>query len=166
MAEKTEKTFVDLINQHQRLIHKVCNVYGETPDERKDLFQEIVMQLWRSYHTFRGEAKFSTWMYRIALNTAITGWRKSTRKPVHEEIREAHYNVADTPSGQKEEQITMLYRAIRQLPEIDRAIVMLALEETPYEEIAGTVGISQNNVRVRMLRAREKLKKWMTHEGT
>lgn len=152
-----------MINQHQRLVHKVCNLYGETADERKDLFQEIVLQLWRSYNTFRGEAKFSTWMYRIALNTAISGWRRSTRRPVYEEIREHHYNVSEPVDREKEEQVQALYRAIRQLSEIDRAIVLLALEDVLYEDIAVTVGLSQNNVRVRMLRIREKLRKLMTH---
>lgn len=152
-----------MINQHQRLVHKVCNLYGETAEERQDLFQEIVLQLWRSYNTFRGEAKFSTWMYRIALNTAISGWRRSTRRPQYEEIREHHYNVSEPTDREKEDQIQALYRAIRQLSELDRAIVLLALEDVLYEDIAVTVGLSQNNVRVRMLRIREKLKKLLTH---
>jgi RNA polymerase sigma-70 factor, ECF subfamily len=160
---ETEKTFVTLINEHQRMVHKVCNLYGETADERKDLFQEIVLQLWRSYHTFRGEAKFSTWMYRIALNTAITGWRRSTRRPNFEEIQDRHFNVGVVPEPDKEEQIQNLYKAIRQLPEVDRAIIMLALGDVPYEDIAATTGITQNNVRVRMLRIREKLKKLLTY---
>jgi RNA polymerase sigma-70 factor (ECF subfamily) len=163
LASETEKTFVELINAHQRMVHKVCNLYAETPDERKDLFQEIVLQLWRSYHTFRGEAKFSTWMYRIALNTAIGGWRKSSRQPYFEEIHDRHYNVGNPVESDKEEQIQNLYKAIRQLQEVDRALIMLALEEVPYEEIAITVGLTQNNVRVRMLRIREKLKNLLTH---
>ncbi|MBX2895246.1 MAG: sigma-70 family RNA polymerase sigma factor [Cyclobacteriaceae bacterium] len=163
MATETEKTFVELINAHQRLVHKVCNLYAETADERKDLFQEIVLQLWRSYHTFRGEAKFSTWMYRIALNTAIGGWRKSSRQPYFEKMNDGHYNLGSPVEPDKEEQIQNLYKAIRQLPEVDRALIMLALEDIPYEEIAATVGLTQNNVRVRMLRIREKLKKALTH---
>jgi RNA polymerase sigma-70 factor (ECF subfamily) len=163
LATETEKTFVELINAHQRLVHKVCNLYAESADERKDLFQEIVLQLWRSYHTFRGEAKFSTWMYRIALNTAIGGWRKSSRQPYFEEMHDGHYNVGNPVESDKEEQIQNLYKAIRQLQEVDRALIMLALEEVPYEEIALTVGLTQNNVRVRMLRIREKLKNLLTH---
>lgn len=145
------------------MVHKVCNLYAETADERKDLFQEIVLQLWRSYPTFRGEAKFSTWMYRIALNTAITGWRRSSRRLTFEEIEDRHFNVSTIAEPDKEEQIQNLYKAIRQLPEVDRALIMLALEDVPYEEIAITVGLTQNNVRVRMMRIREKLKKMLTH---
>ncbi|MBN8576382.1 MAG: RNA polymerase sigma factor [Cytophagales bacterium] len=145
------------------MVHKVCNLYAETADERKDLFQEIVLQLWRAYPTFRGEAKFSTWMYRIALNIAISGWRRASRRPAFEEIKDRHLNVGMNTEPDKEEQIQNLYKAIRQLPEVDRAIIMLALEEVPYEEIATTTGITQNNARVRMLRIREKLKKLLTY---
>lgn len=157
-----EKKFISLINEHQGLIHKVCIMYENDPDVRDDLFQEIVLQLWRSFPSFRGESKISTWMYRIALNTAISGFRKQSRHLKTEDLRELHLNISDAGGGDdREEDFQKLQWAIRQLPEIDRAMILMALEEIPYEEIAETMGITQNNVRVRMNRIREKLKKLM-----
>lgn len=147
MAANDEHRFVNLINEHQGLIHKVCIMYENDPEVRNDLFQEIVLQLWRSFPTFRGEAKITTWMYRIALNTAISGFRKETRKIKTEDLREVHFNITDG-GDDSEENLHRLQTAIRQLNEIDRAMIMMALEEVPYEEIAETIGISQNNVRV------------------
>lgn len=160
MALDEEQKFVNLINEHQGLIHKVCIMYENDREVRNDLFQEIVLQLWKSFPTFRGEAKITTWMYRIALNTAISGFRKDTRKIVTEDLREAHFNISET-GDESEENLQKLQWAIRQLSEIDRAMIMMALEEVPYEDIAETIGISQNNVRVRMNRIREKLRKLM-----
>jgi RNA polymerase sigma-70 factor (ECF subfamily) len=135
-------------------------MYENDREVRNDLFQEIVLQLWKSFPTFRGEAKISTWMYRIALNTAISGFRKETRKIVTEDLREVHFNISES-GDESEENLQKLQWAIRQLNEIDRAMIMMALEEVPYEDIAETIGISQNNVRVRMNRIREKLRKLM-----
>lgn len=137
-------------------------MYGNDSATRGDLFQEIVLQLWKSFATFRGEAKITTWMYRIALNTAISGFRKKSRLIPTEDLKEYHYNISDFASDNQEENIQSLYQAIRQLSEVDRAMIMMALEEVPYEEIAETIGISQNNVRVRMNRIRERIRKLMT----
>lgn len=161
MSDTQEKSFVNLINEHQGLIHKVCILYETDRDVRDDLFQEIVLQLWKSFHTFRGEAKITTWMYRIALNTAISGIRKQKRGLQTQELEERHFNISDNTSDLQEENINKLHRCIRQLSEIERAMIMMALDEIPYEEIADTIGITQNNVRVRMNRIREKLRKLM-----
>jgi RNA polymerase sigma-70 factor (ECF subfamily) len=137
-------------------------MYEHDQDARNDLFQEIVLQLWKSFATFRGEAKITTWMYRIALNTAISGYRKQTRHIKTEDLQEMHFNISEQYSGdEKEDDIQKLQWAIRQLSEIERAMIMMALEEIQYDEIAETVGITQNNVRVRMNRIREKLRKLM-----
>ncbi|HYC30199.1 MAG TPA: sigma-70 family RNA polymerase sigma factor [Chitinophagaceae bacterium] len=152
--------FVQLVNEHQPLIHKVCNLYGHSMPDREDLFQEIVIQLWKAYPKFRGESKFSTWLYRIALNTAISGLRKQRnhitslepeRLPV--DIQEEAYNT------QKEEQLQQMYSAIRQLSELERALVMLYLEDRSYDEMEDILGINQNNLRVKMNRVKEKLRK-------
>ena len=161
-----EKKFIDLINEHQGLIHKVCLMYESDREVRNDLFQEIVLQLWKSFHTFRGDAKITTWMYRIALNTAISGYRKQTRNVRTEDLDEVHLNISEQHgSDDGEENAQKLQLAIRQLSEIERAMVMMALEEIPYDEIAETIGITQNNVRVRMNRIREKLRKLMTAQN-
>lgn len=164
MVIEEEKKFISLINEHQGLIHKVCIMYENDHDVRNDLFQEIVLQLWKSFSSFRGEAKITTWMYRIALNTAISGFRKQTRNVKTEDLKELHMNISDSWIDEREEDIQRLHSAIRQLSEIERAMIMMALEEVPYEEIAETIGITQNNVRVRMNRIREKLKKLMSND--
>jgi RNA polymerase sigma-70 factor, ECF subfamily len=161
LAIAEEQKFISLINEHQGLIHKVCIMYENDRDVRNDLFQEIVLQLWKSFSSFRGESKISTWMYRIALNTAISGYRKQTRLLKTEDLREMHLNISDAGGDETDENFQKLQWAIRQLSEIERAMIMMALEEIPYEEIAETIGITQNNVRVRMNRIREKLKKLM-----
>ena len=161
MAIAEEQKFISLINEHQGLIHKVCIMYENDAEVRNDLFQEIVLQLWKSFSSFRGESKISTWMYRIALNTAISGYRKQTRLVRTEDLREMHLNISEAGSDDYDENFQRLQWAIRQLSEVERAMIMMALEEIPYEEIAETIGITQNNVRVRMNRIREKLKKLM-----
>lgn len=161
MAGEQERYFVNLVNEHQGLIHKVCNLYESDRDARNDLFQEIVLQLWKSFHTFRGDAKITTWMYRIALNTAISGLRKQKRGLQTEDLNERHFNLSETSTDDHEENLQKLQWSIRQLSEIERAIIMMALDEVSYDEIAETIGITQNNVRVRMNRIREKLRKLM-----
>lgn len=158
-----ENKFIKLINEHQGLIHKVCIMYESDRDVRNDLFQEIVLQLWRSFHSFRGESKITTWMYRIALNTAISGYRKQTRNVKTEDLNEMHFNISEQYSADNgDENVQRLQWAIRKLSDIERAMVMMALEEISYDEIAETIGITQNNVRVRMNRIREKLRRIMT----
>ncbi|MDL5049235.1 RNA polymerase sigma factor [Oscillatoria amoena NRMC-F 0135] len=156
-----ERYFINLVNEHQGLIHKVCMMYENDRDARNDLFQEVVLQLWKSFHTFRGDSKITTWMYRIALNTAISGLRKQGRKIQTEDLNDYHLNMSDREPDNSEEKFEKLQWAIRKLSEIERAMIMMALDEVPYDEIAETMGITQNNVRVRMNRIREKLRKLM-----
>ena len=158
LTQDQEKSFVKLVNENQGLIHKVCILYETDQEARNDLFQEIVLQLWKSFPTFRGEAKITTWMYRIALNTAISGLRKLGRKIKTEELEEFHFNISDNTEDNFEENFQKLQWAIRQLSEIERAMIMMALDEVPYDEIAENIGITQNNVRVRMNRIREKIR--------
>jgi RNA polymerase sigma-70 factor (ECF subfamily) len=114
-------------------------MYESDREVRNDLFQEIVLQLWKSFPTFRGEAKITTWMYRIALNTAISGYRKQTRNVKTEDLDEVHLNISEQYGADDgEEHAQRLQWAIRQLSEIERALIMMALEEVPYEEIAET----------------------------
>jgi RNA polymerase sigma-70 factor (ECF subfamily) len=155
-----QNEFVQLLNQHQPLIYKVCNLYGQELSDRQDLFQEIVVQLWRAYPSFRGESKFSTWLYRIALNTAISGLRKKKNHIASFEPDNLPTEIQDEAYNKdKEIQLDQLYAAIRQLSEIERALVMLYLEDKSYEEMEEILGINQNNLRVKMNRIKEKLRK-------
>ncbi len=135
-------------------------MYGATAPDRQDLFQEIVIQLWRSYPSFRGEAKFSTWLYRIALNTAISDLRKQRRHitPVDPDLLPTQLQDIQY-STEKEEQLQQLYAAINRLTEVEKALTMLYLEEKSYQEMEEILGIAQNNLRVKMNRIKEKLRK-------
>lgn len=158
----SESDFVRLINRHQGIIHKVCGMYCHDKDDKKDLFQEVVLQLWKSFGSFRGDSKVTTWIYRVALNTAISAFRKESKKPDQSDINTLPVQIPeDTDFQEKNEQFQLLYQAIRQLSEIERALVMLYLDDLPYEEIAELMGITANNARVRMNRIREKLRQIM-----
>ena len=151
--------FLDLVETHKGIVVRICSVYAKRQDERDDLFQEIIVQLWRAWPSFEGRSQFSTWMYRIALNTAISGLRKKKMPLVlidHAAIPEVADPGADL---HKEEQLGLLYAAIRELPEIDRALVMLYLDDHSYEEMEVILGINQGALRTKMNRAKEKLKK-------
>ena len=150
-----KKEFSELIQKNQGIIHKVTLVYTNSVVEREDLFQEICLQLWKSYPNFREEAQFSTWMYRVALNTAISNIRKKKNSFVFESMKDDN-RLASEPL-EEEEHIKMLYRAISKLNQIDKAIILLWLEEKNYEEIASIIGITKSNVSVKLVRIKRKL---------
>jgi RNA polymerase sigma-70 factor (ECF subfamily) len=153
-----EKAFLDMINAHRGIIYKVCNLYCSNNEDRKDLFQEIVLQLWKSFGRFRNESLLSTWMYRVALNTAISNFRKEKRKPESKSISVAEFQIPDIDEFSKEmENLGLLKNAINQLTEIEKAVIMLHLDERSYEEISEIVGITKSNVGVRLNRIKTKL---------
>jgi RNA polymerase sigma-70 factor (ECF subfamily) len=156
----TEQEFLQQVEANRAMIHKVCHIYCHHPADRDDLFQEIVIQLWKAWPGFRRESRFTTWLYRIALNTAISGLRRNRAPTVYLEpalLPDQLKDDSDHP--EKEEKLGKLYAAIRQLSELDRAMVMLYLDEKSYEEMEDILGINQNNLRVKMNRAKEKLRK-------
>lgn len=159
MTPELEHTFVSELEANQNIVHKICTIYTDCADSHKDLFQEITIQLWKAYPKFRGEAKFSTWMYRISLNTAITLYRKSKRQLVTQELDSVLYKVKSIDYDDTEEQqLKLMYGAIRQLNDIEKALVFLYLEDKNYREISETIGISEINARVKMNRIKTKLK--------
>jgi RNA polymerase sigma-70 factor, ECF subfamily len=160
MNSNTEKAFVQQLQENQNLIHKICRLYTNNEDAHKDLFQEITIQLWKAYPKFRGEAKFTTWAYRVALNTAITLYRKKTRDVSTIEFDNKLHKVnQDEYNYEEEEHIKMLYQAVQQLNDIEKALVFMYLEDKDYSEIAETLGISEVNARVKMNRIKTRLKK-------
>ena len=160
--EKTENIFVDLINQHQKIIHKICNVYCFTPEDRQDLFQEIVLQLWKAYPGFKGQAKISTWLYRVALNTAITQKRKHHKSMIGSGQLLNDVNSVESNYKQIENQ-QLLKTLIDSLSDIEKSIIFLYLEEKSYEDIAQIMGMSKSNVSVRLVRIKKKLEKRFNH---
>jgi len=154
-----ESKFLQDFEQNQNIVHKICRIYTTNQDAHNDLFQEVVIQLWKNYSKFRGDSKFSTWMYRVALNTAISLYRKSTRTITTQDIDDFSYKIQSIQYDDTEElQLKALYNAIRQLNDIDKALIFLYLEDKPYKEISETLGITEVNARVKMNRAKDKLK--------
>ena len=159
MNKELEHSFVEQLQKHQNIVHKVCRLYTDNADAHNDLFQEITIQLWRAYPKFRGDSKFSTWMYRVGLNTAITLYRKSKRRIKTQAFDSVQFKIkADAYDDTEEEHIKLMYDAIRQLNDIDKALVFLYLEDKNYKEISETLGITEVNARVKMNRVKKKLK--------
>jgi len=156
MARKDlEQEFLNHIMQNEDMVHKISNIYASSYEERQDLKQEIVYQLWRSFPSFRGESKFQTWMYRVALNTAIYFNKKKI--PTTSDLSNIEAED-DTSYMEFEEHLRKLYLAIKTLDQIDRAIIFLYLEKHSYKQIGKIVGITTKNVSVRIVRGKEKLK--------
>ncbi|MDE3741303.1 RNA polymerase sigma factor [Maribacter polysaccharolyticus] len=159
MDKKLEHQFVTELENNQNIVHKVCTLYTNDKHSHNDLFQEITIQLWKAYPKFRGESKFSTWMYRVALNTAITLYRKSKKRVQTQDYDSVIYKItANEYDPQEEEQLKLMYAAVKQLGDIEKALVFLYLEDKDYREIASTLGITEVNARVKMNRIKKKLK--------
>ncbi|GGF28940.1 RNA polymerase sigma factor [Hymenobacter cavernae] len=152
-----KEQFLLLINSHQGLIQKVGNLYGNSKEDREDLFQDIVLQLWRSYPTFRGGSKVTTWMYRVALNTALTRLRKETKAERFVELGSEAFQVPAVEGGPSEEMAAM-HRAIRRLSPVDQALTLLYLEDCSYREIAEVLGISETNVGFKLHKIKSQLR--------
>lgn len=147
-----QRRFQELIHQHQGIIRKVVALYARHPSEWEDLQQEILFQAWRSFASFAERSKFSTWLYRVSLNTVLTH-RRRRRLPV-DSVGELPEQV---PESSGNEQLDLLHQAIRQLPEAERAIILLHLDGYENAAIAELVGISKNYVAVKLHRIRQEL---------
>src|SRR5688572_18981525 len=127
-----ETAFIEMINNHRGIIYKVSNLYCHEKADKEDLFQEIVIQLWKSFPTFRNESKLSTWMYRVALNTAISFFRKETKKPERKSITDIELQIPEFVTD--DDNLMLLNQAIQRLTKIEKALIMLYLEEKSYQE--------------------------------
>lgn len=156
MVFSVDNTFIQLINQNLGIAHKVGRIYFPDADDREDALQEMMYQLWRSYSRFDGRSKFSTWMYRVCLNTALT-YRKKVNKEKTETLSVTHHQIAEQPSINQEESIALLFDAIATLSHLNKAIILLYLENMSYEEIATITGLSKSNVSVRLVRIKKEL---------
>jgi len=154
-----KKEFTSLLEKNMGIIHKVSMLYSGNQADKDDLFQDICFQLWQSKSSYRKEAKFSTWMYRVAINTAVSQLRK--RKSIVIPVEEFQDQQDDTDESDKDERIKLLFKAISQLNKIDKAIIFLWLEEKKYEEIADVLGISKSNVSVKLVRIKQHLSEIM-----
>lgn len=159
MKSEKQKKFLHQLSENQRIIHKICKIYTDNIHDHEDLFQEIVIQTWKSYSNYRGDSKFSTWIYKIGLNTALALFKKKNYKKeeLHENL--THFKIYDDNNHEeKDAQIQAMYDAIHLLSDVEKALIMMFLEDKPYKEISEILGIAEGNARVKMNRAKEKLR--------
>ncbi|OYU80270.1 MAG: RNA polymerase subunit sigma-70 [Flavobacterium sp. BFFFF1] len=160
-----EQEFLSRIENHKGILYKVSKMYMDNVDDQQDLFQEIICQLWKGYESFKGESKFSTWMYRVAINTAIVFLKKEKRKVDKYEIPSENIRDDESDAALKESQLEHFYRALQQLDKIDKAIIFYQLEGFSHKEIGEQLGISEINARVKLNRAKQKLKEIIKKQG-
>ena len=158
---KQEEQFLLVIEQHKGIIYKIANSFKKDEEDKKDLVQEIIFQLWRSFSTYDHRTKISTWMYRVALNVAITSYRKEKRKnelikPLNDAM--ITFTVEEEP-GINDSDLQVLQQFINELKELDRALMLLYLEEKSGKEIAEILGLSETNIRTKINRIKEGLKR-------
>lgn len=152
--------FLRLVQEHRKIIFKICNSYCKNTEDRDDLGQEIIYQLWKSYESFNSEYKFSTWMYRVALNVAISFYRKGKKSGETISLDEHLIEISDPGNINEEssENFNLLQKFITELKELDRALMILYLEDKNYKEISEILGISETNVATKISRIKEKIK--------
>lgn len=153
--------FMEMIRQNEGIIYKVTSFYTDKEHPIGDLYQEVVLNLWKAYPSFRGESKYSTWIYRIALNTCVSFYRRSKKNITYVDIS---MDIPDTVDNNNEE-IQTLYRLINRLGKIERALVLLYLDDKSYKEIAEITGLSVTNVATKLSRIKDKLKQMSNEEN-
>lgn len=165
MMTDQQQEFVKQVYKAQGILFRICNVYARDAANRNDLRQEMLLQLWRSYPSFRKDSAFSTWMYRVALNTALMHSRKEKRESRSLPIDDVPASEVPCEEHEDDEGVRLLYECIQELPALDRAIVLLHLEERTGEEIANIIGVSRGNVGVRLVRLKERLRRALEAKG-
>lgn len=149
-----KQAFLALIQQHQGILQKLCRLYRDSREDREDLFQEMIYQLWKSCPSFKGNAQASTWLYRVALNTALAGFRKQRPGITYTDT------LPDMPVPEEDTSVQQdrLFAALKQLSDAEKAIIALYLEDMSYQEIAGITGIDENYVGVKLNRIKNRIK--------
>ena len=166
MATDLSQQFHELLERHRKIVFKVAASYCRHPDDRADLAQEIATQLWRAFPGYDGERSFSTWMYRIALNVAISFLRNSQNREQHAlPLEEEHYDAigATDVDNETDERVRLLNRCIEQLDPLNRALLLLYLDEKSYREIADILGISETNVATKIGRLKQRIRNDMAN---
>lgn len=160
-----EKKFLEKIEKHKGVIFKISKMYMDDFDDQKDLFQEITFQVWKAFPTFEGRSEFSTWLYRIALNTAILFLKSEKRRSFIQNNEVSNFKINQEEYDDEDEQkLKKMYEAINQLNAIDKALIFYYLENYSGNQIAEQMGISEVNARVKMNRAKEKLKQLINNQ--
>ncbi|WP_410880088.1 RNA polymerase sigma factor [Myroides sp. DW712] len=167
MRINIEKEFLERINEHKGILYKIAKLYMDTAADQEDLHQEMICQLWKSYHTFQGNSQFSTWMYRVCLNTAITFFKKDSQitKTTFRLGEEEHQLKSEESNEEIEQQLHYLYKAIHELNDVEKALIFLYLEGFSHLEIGSNLGISEGNARVKLNRTKNKLQEIIKGNG-
>lgn len=160
--QKLQTDFIELIENNKKMIYKVSHMYCDSTIDKKDLFQDIISNLWISYPTFQNKSKISTWIYKVSLNTAITWFRDYTKQSRSIEYTNLIPNLADEADSISHELYDQLYSAINSLGKIDKAVILLLLDEYSYEEIAEIIGISKTNVATKISRIKLRLRDYLS----
>ena len=147
-----EKEFTELLFNNQGIVFKICNLYFNNRTNKEDYQQELIIQLWKAFPSFKGESKFSTWMYRVCLNAAIDLIRKEKAQPDYVKLDGFENSLPDNLKDESNPRKEILYREISRLSAIDKAIITLYLDEYSYKEIAEIIGISESNAGVKINR--------------
>ncbi len=158
MATPEQERFQNLVEDHKKILYKVCYSYCRNPGDRDDLAQEIIVQLWRSFRAFDERVRFSTWMYRIALNVAISFYRREIVRTRHVVPGSEHLLEAMDETESRSEEVQMLYRWIEEFDPLNKALVILYLDGNSYQEIADVMGISQTNVATKISRLKQAMR--------
>lgn len=160
-----ETTFVALIEKHKGILYRITRLYAYNNEDREDLQQDILIQLWKSYPTFRGDSKFSTWMYRVAVNTSVTYFKQGTKKP-KSQFSENFPEIRDNPyDNTQDAQSIAFYKALQLLKPVEKALIFLYLEDLSHREIGDNLGISEVNARVKLNRVKEKIQVILKKNG-
>ena len=149
--------FAELVHKHKGIVQRICNIYFYRNPYQEDYYQEIMIRLWKAWPTFKNQSAFSTWLYRVALNTAIDIMRKQSLQPVHMELSKTEYNIPEHDFSGESDKKEKLYQAINYLSDIEKAIIFLYLEGYNYKEIAEIIGISESNTGVKINRIKNQL---------
>ena len=154
----TEKQFLSKLEEHKGILLKVSRIYFDDSEDQKDLVQEIILQLWKSHESFKGNSQFSTWVYQVAINTALLFFKKYKRKPKQIPIAKHDLQAESVYDHKYEKQLDQFYQAAQQLSKIEKALIFLYLEGQTGEQVAKTLGMSASNARVKLNRTKNKLK--------
>ena len=152
-----KEEFIALIDQHQGIVQKICNIYFYRNPFREDYYQEILIRLWKAFPSFKNQSAFSTWLYRVALNTAIDLIRKENLQPCQLELSKFEYNLPESECSSESDQKEKLYGAINHLTDVEKAIIILYLEDYSSREIGEIIGITEGNTGVRINRIKNQL---------
>lgn len=155
----SQEDFISVLEKHKGILYKIANVYSKNAEDRNDLVQEMIFQMWKSFDRYDNQYKYSTWIYRIALNVGISFYHKRSKNREAYHLDQSLINISDDKVDfEKEERLSMLNQFIKELKELDRAIILLYLEEKNHKEIAEIIGISESNVGTKIGRIKHILK--------